>query len=198
MYIVGLTGGIGSGKSTIAHFFKELGVPVYDSDAEAKALMHDSVSLRSALKEEFGEEVYSGESLNKTWLAQRVFSDGKALEKLNSLVHPAVREHFLNWAKSQDYPYVIQETALIFENEAADRYSETLLVVAPEDIRVQRVIRRNGWTEAGVRERMNAQLSDQVKRELADAVIENLDLELSRSRVEQLHRYYLQQATKSR
>ena len=198
MYIIGLTGGIGSGKSTIARFFQELGVPVYDSDAEAKALMHHSAPLRSALILEFGEEVYLGENLNKTWLAQRVFSDKEALEKLNSLVHPAVHEHFLNWVKSQDFPYVIQETALIFENQAADRYNETLLVVAPEDVRIQRVIARNGWPEEAVRERMDAQLPDRVKSELADAVIENLDLEVSRSRVEQLHKYYLQQATKSR
>lgn len=198
MYIIGLTGGIGSGKSTIARFFQELGVPVYDSDAEAKALMHHSATLRSALIQEFGEEVYLGENLNKTWLAQRVFGDKEALEKLNSLVHPAVREHFLNWVKSQEFPYVIQETALIFENQAADRYNETLLVVAPEDVRIQRVMTRNGWPEEAVRERMDAQLPDRVKSELADAVIENLDLEVSRSRVEQLHKYYLQQATKSR
>lgn len=198
MFIVGLTGGIGSGKSTIARFFRELGVPVYDSDAEAKALMVSSEELREGIIQAFGKESYEGQSLNKNWLSQQVFGNDEALEKLNSLVHPAVRKHFLQWAEAQDYPFVIQETALIFENQAQDKYDSTLLVYAPEETRIQRVMNRSGWSREKIAARIAAQLSDEQKKELADQLLENIDLEVSRSRVGQLHKYYLQQATATR
>jgi len=198
MFIVGLTGGIGSGKSTIAGFFRELGVPVYDSDAEAKALMVSSEELREGIIQAFGKESYEGQSLNKNWLSQQVFGNDEALEKLNSLVHPAVRKHFLQWAEAQDYPFVIQETALIFENQAQDKYDSTLLVYAPEETRMQRVMSRSGWSREKIAARIAAQLSDEQKKELADQLLENIDLEVSRARVEQLHKYYLQQATATR
>jgi len=198
MFIVGLTGGIGSGKSTIAGFFRELGVPVYDSDAEAKALMVSSEELREGIIQAFGKESYEGQSLNKNWLSQQVFGNDEALEKLNSLVHPAVRKHFLQWAEAQDYPFVIQETALIFENQAQDKYDSTLLVYAPEETRIQRVMSRSGWSREKIAARIAAQLSDEQKKELADQLLENIDLEVSRARVEQLHKYYLQQATATR
>jgi len=198
MFIVGLTGGIGSGKSTIAGFFRELGVPVYDSDAEAKALMVSSEELREGIIQAFGKESYEGQSLNKNWLTQQVFGNDEALEKLNSLVHPAVRKHFLQWAEAQDYPFVIQETALIFENQAQDKYDSTLLVYAPEETRIQRVMSRSGWSREKIAARIAAQLSDEQKKELADQLLENIDLEVSRARVEQLHKYYLQQATATR
>ena len=194
MYVVGLTGGIGSGKSTIASFFADLGVPVYDSDAEAKKLMH-SDRVRRALIEEFGEEVFQGKTLNKNWLSQRVFSDPDALERLNGIVHPAVRDHFLEWEKAQSYPYVIQETALIFENNAQGRYQSTLLVVAPEESRIQRVIKRSGWNREQVLARIKAQWADEHKKNLASDILENIDLEVSRKRVKQLHERYLQAAT---
>lgn len=198
MFIVGLTGGIGSGKSTIAGFFRELGVPVYDSDAEAKALMVSSEELREGIIQAFGKESYEGQSLNKNWLSQQVFGNDEALEKLNSLVHPAVRKHFLQWAEAQDYPFVIQETALIFENQAQDKYDFTLLVYAPEETRIQRVMSRSGWSREKIAARIAAQLSDEQKKELADQLLENIDLEVSRARVKQLHKYYLQQATATR
>ena len=109
MFIVGLTGGIGSGKSTIAGFFRELGVPVYDSDAEAKSLMVSSEELREGIIQAFGEESYQGQSLNKNWLSQQVFGNDKALEKLNNLVHPAVRKHFLKWAEAQTIPLLFRK-----------------------------------------------------------------------------------------
>lgn len=198
MFIVGLTGGIGSGKSTIAGFFREFGVPVYDSDAEAKALMVSSEELREGIIQAFGKESYEGQSLNKNWLSQQVFGNDEALEKLNSLVHPAVRKHFLQWVEAQDYPFVIQETALIFENQAQDKYDSTLLVYAPEETRVQRVMNRSGWSREKIAARIAAQLSDEQKKELADQLLENIDLEVSRARVKQLHKYYLQQATATR
>lgn len=198
MFIVGLTGGIGSGKSTIASFFRELGVPVYDSDAEAKALMVSSEELREGIIQAFGKESYEGQSLNKNWLSEQVFGNDEALEKLNSLVHPAVRKHFLQWAEAQDYPFVIQETALIFENQAQDKYDFTLLVYAPEETRIQRVMSRSGWSREKIAARISAQLSDEQKKELADQLLENIDLEVSRARVKQLHKYYLQQATATR
>lgn len=198
MFIVGLTGGIGSGKSTIAGFFRELGVPVYDSDAEAKALMVTSEALRESIIQLFGEEAYKEQNLNENWLSQQVFGNEEALEKLNNLVHPAVRTHFLQWAESQDYPYVIQETALIFENQAQANYHSTLLVYAPEESRIQRVMKRSGWPREKIASRIAVQLSDEQKKELADQLLENIDLEVSRARVVQLHKNYLQEATASR
>ena len=122
MMIVGLTGGIGSGKSTVAKMFMELGVPVYDSDAEAKKLMATSPEVKSKIIELLGNEAYSNDVLNRSYIANKVFKDPILLEKLNGIVHPAVREHFLKWVKRKETPYVIQETALIFENDAHDKY----------------------------------------------------------------------------
>ena len=195
MFVVGLTGGIGSGKSTIAAFFASLGVPVYDSDTEAKKLMH-SAGLKTPLVEAFGKEVFQNERLNKTWLSKQVFSDEQALEKLNRIVHPAVRVHFMEWASTQNYPYVIQETALIFENHAQERYDRTLLVTAPEETRIQRVMRRSGWKREQVLARIEAQWSDTEKMKLASDILENLDLEVSQKRVNQLHQKYLEASTR--
>lgn len=142
--IVGLTGGIGSGKTTVAGFFKELGVPVYNSDKEARKLMKNSKKVKKAIIELLGEDAYKGKKLNKTHISDRIFTNEKLLQKLNSIVHPAVRNHFLKWKNRQDAPYVIQETALVFENNSQDFYDKIILVVAPKAFRIQRAA-RTGW-----------------------------------------------------
>lgn len=194
--IVGLTGGIGSGKSTVAKMFMELEVPVYDSDQEAKKLMSTSKEVKTAIIQLLGDGAYNEEGLNRSFIAEKVFKDSDLLEKLNGIVHPAVREHFLNWAENQKSPYVIQETALIFENQAQDNYDHTILVTAPKNVRIQRVVQRDSAKEQAVKERMDHQLEDSQKRNLADFSIENLDLDKTKEKVKELHLKLLALASK--
>ena len=196
MMIVGLTGGIGSGKSTVANMFRELDVPVYDSDKEAKLLMSTSQRVKKSIIDLLGEEAYSGGELNRTFIADKVFKDTKLLEQLNGIVHPAVRDHFLQWAKAQESPYVIQETALIFENGAQDKYNYTILVTAPRETRIQRVVDRDGVEAQAVVNRMQNQLEDEKKLVLADFSIENLQLEKTKGKVKELHLKLLALASK--
>jgi dephospho-CoA kinase len=191
MKIIGLTGGIGSGKSTVAEFFSALDVPVYNSDEEAKALMVNSKKLKKSIIALLGKKAYKGKILNKTYIADKIFKDGALLQKMNDLVHPAVRKHFLKWAKKQDAPYVIQETALIFENSVAEFYDGTILVTAPENIRVDRVMKRDDCTKKEVMDRLKKQLPDAEKIPFADHVIENLELEKTRQKVIDLHQALL-------
>lgn len=187
MRIVGLTGGIGSGKSTVARMFRELGVPVYDSDSEAKQLMTSSGKVREAIIGLLGETAYQGKELNRSFVAEKVFKNPELLQKLNAIVHPAVRNHFKEWAKAQNAPYVVQETALIFENGSQDHYDHIILVTAPLDVRLNRVMERDGVEPKAVLERMKNQMDDADKVDLAHFCIENLDLETTKERVKELH-----------
>ena len=185
--IVGLTGGIGSGKSTVAKFFMELGVPVYNSDYEAKNLMVTDDLLIEKIIALFGEQAYKNEVLNRDYIASKVFSDKSLLEKLNKIVHPAVREHFIKWVGEQDAPYVIQETALIFENKIQANYDAIVLVTAPLETRIERVISRDSVSEDDVLERVKNQLQDEGKISMSDFVIENIALEDTKKRVVEIH-----------
>ena len=187
MMIVGLTGGIGSGKSTVAKMFVELGIPVYDSDMEAKELMVGSSEVKNAITELLGEEAYDNQGLNRPYIADKVFKDPELLEKLNAIVHPAVRKHFLDWVERQESPYVIQETALIFENDAQDKYDYTILVTAPVETRIQRVIERDNVEGQAVVDRMKNQLDDEQKVDLANFSLKNLELDKTRRKVKELH-----------
>lgn len=187
MMIVGLTGGIGSGKSTVAKMFVELGIPVYDSDMEAKELMVASSKVKTAITELLGEEAYDIHGLNRSYIADKVFKDPELLEKLNAIVHPAVRKHFLDWVHKQESPYVIQETALIFENNAQDKYDYTILVTAPIRTRIQRVVDRDNVEEQAVIDRMNNQMDDKQKVDLADFSLKNLELDKTKRKVKELH-----------
>nr|WP_288933448.1 dephospho-CoA kinase [uncultured Allomuricauda sp.] len=187
MMIVGLTGGIGSGKSTVAKMFVELGIPVYDSDMEAKELMVASSEVKTAITELLGEEAYDNQGLNRPYIADKVFKDPELLEKLNAIVHPAVRKHFLDWVERQESPYVIQETALIFENDAQDKYDYTILVTAPVETRIQRVIDRDNVEGQAVVDRMKNQLDDEQKVDLANFSLKNLELNKTRRKVKELH-----------
>ncbi len=192
MMIVGLTGGIGSGKSTVAGFFKELGVPIYNSDKQAKKLMRKSKKLKKAIIKLLGEDAYDGKKLNRAGIAKKVFADKELLEALNSLVHPAVKKHFLKWANKQKSTYVIQEAALLFENGSYKNYDKMILVTAPLSVRIARILKRDGSSESEVKSRMKHQLSDKEKSELSDFIIDNIDLDKTKSEVALIHRELLQ------
>jgi dephospho-CoA kinase len=189
--IVGLTGGIGSGKTTVAKFFKELGVPVYNSDKQARKLMKNSKKLKKAITDLLGENAYKGKKLNKKYISDKIFNDSSLLTQLNAIVHPAVRKHFLSWVEKKKAPYVVQETALIFENKAQDFYDRIILVVAPEANRIQRVMERDGSTEQQVKDRLKNQLTDEEKLQGAHFVIENTTLAETKEKVGQLNREIL-------
>jgi dephospho-CoA kinase len=187
MIVVGLTGGIGSGKSTIAALFKELGVPVYNSDERAKHLMNTSKKIRKQLVEFLGKKTYLDDKLNRAYIAKKVFNDVDLLEQLNHIIHPVVRKDFLKWKKKQDAPYVIQETALLFENNAQELYDKVILITAPKDLRIERLLSREKSTKEQIIARMNNQLDDDSKLELANFVIENIDLNRTVLKVLDVH-----------
>jgi len=194
--IVGLTGGIGSGKSTVAQMFKDLGIPVYDSDSEAKALITTSKTLKKAIIALFGKKAYIGQNLNRKYIASQVFEEEALLQKLNAIVHPAVKAHFIDWAKTQNSHYVIQESALIFEQGNAAQYDAIILVTAPEESRLQRVMIRDGATKEEVRSRMKHQLSDEKKVQLATYTIKNVTLITTKEQVVKIHRELLSKILK--
>ena len=187
MTIIGLTGGIGSGKSTVGTMFKELGVPVYNSDERAKRLMNTSKKIKKELIGLFGEKAYSEQELNRAYIAKKVFNDANLLAKLNGIVHPKVRKDFLNWTKKHNAPYVIQETALLFENESQKSYDKVILVIAPKELRIKRVLKRDESSREQILSRINNQLDDEIKIKLADYIIENIDIEITRSKILELH-----------
>ncbi len=185
--IVGLTGGIGSGKTTVANFFVELGVPVYNSDKEAKKLMASSKQLKKAIIALLGKKAYHGEKLNKKYISEEIFNNELLLKKVNAIVHPAVQKHFVTWVKRQRTPYVIQETALIFENSKQNFYDFIILVTTPINSRIERVMARDGATKKDVLGRLKNQLDDDKKIPFSDYVLENNQLSKTKLRVEELH-----------
>ncbi len=191
MRIVGLTGGIGSGKSTVASIFQDFGVPVYNSDDRAKRLMNTSKKIKKQLLGLFGSKAYSGDEINRALIAEKVFNDSELLAQLNAVVHPSVRKDFIKWTKKQDTPYVIQETALLFENKMQDSYDSIILVTAPIALRIERILARDKTTREQIMARMKNQLDDGIKIKLSDYIIENIDLERTRSEVQKLHKFYL-------
>ncbi len=170
MIRVAITGGIGSGKSTVAKVFETLGVPVYYSDQRARALMDSE--LRDQIVELFGEDAYCDEGLNRAYISSLVFSDPTLLLRLNGVVHPAVISDFLNWSSAQDSPYVIIETALLLES-GLDRVVDHLVVVtAPLELRLERVVARDSTTIEAVEARIKAQTSQERLIEIADTILD--------------------------
>jgi len=170
---IGITGGIGSGKTYICRLFEALGIPVYNADEEAKRLMNTDIRIKEKLIAQFGESTYKDGLLDRAFLANMVFSDKDKLELLNGIVHPIVIQEAKDWAERQTTRYSLKEAALLFESGSYKELDYTILVTAPMDIRIQRVIERDGATEQQVQERMNKQLSDEEKLQLADFVIVN-------------------------
>ena len=170
---IGLTGGIGSGKSIVCDIIKIIGYPVFNSDDEAKLLMTNNNSVVQQVKSVFGEEAYDGNSLNRTFLAKKIFNDENLKSELNKIVHPAVRSAFDSWAEQQKKSLVFNEAAILFETGAYKSFDYTILLTAPKDIRVSRVTNRDNTTIEEVQQRMNNQWEDDVKKALATYVINN-------------------------
>lgn len=175
MLKVGITGGIGSGKTTVCKIFELLGIPVYYADDRAKLLMTENEAVVTEVKKAFGEEAYFKDgSLNRSYLSSIVFKDEEQLKRLNSIVHPAVYLDGESWhAAQKDVPFTLKEAALFFENGSNLLMDKMICVTAPEDLRIQRVIDRDGTTEAAVRARMDKQLPESIKVEGSDYIINN-------------------------
>ena len=177
--IIGLTGGIGSGKSTVAKFIEELGYPVYNSDFWAKELVNVDENLKSRIIELLGEESYDENGkYNRKFVAEDVFENQELLLKLNQIIHPAVKIHFENWVNAQNAEFVFKETALLFELKLNESCYQSILVTADENIRIKRVMDRDGRTYREVKEIIDKQMPEVDKVKLADFVIQNnTDLE---------------------
>jgi dephospho-CoA kinase len=192
MKTVGLTGGIGSGKTLIANMFSGFGIPIYDSDLEAKHLMNSSMGLKQEIITLLGNSSYKDNNLNRSYVAKKVFADKELLIKLNAIVHPAVQEDFERWKQKQESPYVIQETALIFENNAYHKYDYVILVTAPKQLRITRVMERDNQSKEQVLARIKNQLDDEEKIPKADFVIKNSNTkEAAYESVFQIHKAIL-------
>jgi len=169
---VGITGGIGSGKTTVAKFLIKLGFPVYFADKEAKAIMNTDPDLMHRIKELLGGEAYVDGSLNKQFVASKVFADKAKLAQLNGIVHPAVANHFKLWCEQNETAeFVFQEAAILFENGNYRNFDKMILVTAPKEIRLARVMKRDKQQAKEVMARMNNQWSDEKKKALAHYVI---------------------------
>lgn len=189
--IVGLTGGIGSGKTTVANFFKDLGVPIYIADHEAKALMIRSKVIKRKLTQLFGNKAYVEGKLNKPYIADKIFNDEALLEKMNSIIHPKVASHFKRWLKKQNTSYVIKEAAILFENTSYKSLDLVITVIAPERTRINRVIERDKSSEEKVKAIIRNQWSDAKKVKLSDFVIENINLKDTKTQVLKIHQQIL-------
>lgn len=173
--VVGITGGIGSGKSTVCNVFRMLDIPVFEADAAARQLMDSDTTIKNALALLFGNDIYTSSGhLNRQKLAGEIFTNNHLRERVNKLVHPVVRREFYKFLKQNEaLPYVIYEAAILFEGGFHEKMDFSVLVAAPEEQRIARVMERNGLTEKSVKERMNSQWAEEKKRELADLCLEN-------------------------
>jgi dephospho-CoA kinase len=172
---IGITGGIGSGKTTICEIFKLLGVSVFHADEEARNLENTDLSIRTLLIESFGNFIYSPDGiLDRKMMARIIFGDQKALATVNAIIHPAVRQRFLKWADNhQDESYILYEAAILLENGSAADFDRTILILADEKVRIKRVIRRDNTSEKLVQQRITNQMPDIQKIKLADYILEN-------------------------
>ena len=187
MIRIGLTGGIGSGKSTVAKVFEVLGIPVYYADDAAKKLMNEDEELKEKIKKEFGESIYKEEKLDRKKLADIVFTSPEKLNLLNALVHPATLKDAEKWMQEQTSHYCIKEAALIFESGAHEHLDYVIGVTAPAPLRILRTMQRDGVTKEEVFARMDKQMDDSIKMKLCDFVIQNDEQEMILPQVLALH-----------
>jgi dephospho-CoA kinase len=193
---IGITGGIGSGKSLVSRIFNLLGVPVYDADSRAKSIMTTDGILVSQIKKEFGVLSFGADGgVNREYLAEHVFNNAEKLKLLNSLVHPRVGEDFNRWVKEQKSAYVLKEAALLFESGSNAALDKIIVVSAPEKLRINRVLQRDKHrTEQQVRDIIHNQLKEEEKLKLADYIIVNDESKLLIPQALELHKQFLSMA----
>ena len=192
MLKIGLTGGIGSGKSIIAKVFEQLGIPVFNSDAEAKKLINSDPKISTVIKENFGKNSYGIDGqLDRKRLAEIVFNDEEALHKLNSIVHPAVQLEFLSWLnKHKQAPYILKEAAIIFESGSNKGLDKVIAISAPELLRIQRTVKRDNSSPQSVKKRIEKQMSEDEKLKRSDFIIYNDEMQLVLPQVLKLHELF--------
>ena len=188
MKVIGLTGGIGSGKTTVANMFKKLGVPVYIADEEARRLANSSELIKRKLIELLGHSTYKDGKLNRKFVANIIFNDPMLLKKVNAIIHPKVASHFKRWVKRQEGNYCIKEAAILFENGGYKDCYLNILITAPMASRIKRIMDRDKATKEEIEKRMKNQWTDEEKSQLADIIIENTDLDLTQKQVDKIHR----------
>lgn len=189
---IGITGGIGSGKSTVCKIFSTLGIPCYDADSRAKSIMNESQEVKSAIQEAFGMESYLDGQLNRDHLAKEVFGAGDKVKQLNAIVHPAVGKDFNQWVTEQNSPYVIKEAALLIESSSYQDLDALINVTCPMELRIERIKSRDPFrTEDEIKGIMGKQLSDDKRNEFAHHIIANDEKELLIPQVLTLHEQFL-------
>ena len=188
MIKVGITGGIGSGKSIIGKILTVIGFPVFNSDTEAKLLMVNNEKVIHQVKQVFGEKAYTDNQLNRKYLADQIFNNETLKEQLNQIVHPAVRQEFEEWSKRQNTTIVFNEAAILFETGRYKDFDYNILVTAPEELRIQRVVKRDNTTIEEVKKRMENQWKDDKKKELASFIVNNDNQTLVTLQIEQILR----------
>lgn len=190
MIKIGLTGGIGTGKTLVANMFKNKNIPIFIADVEAKKILNDPFVVQEVANT-FNISLTNDGLIDKSELASIVFKDKAALEKLNSIIHPKVHDRFQKWILSTDALYIIYEAAIIFEKDRASYFDFTILVTAPKQVRIERVIQRDHSSEEEVKSRIKAQWPESKKKKLADFVIENTNLKQTQQQVDKLHVKFL-------
>lgn len=184
--IIGLTGGIGSGKSSIAKHIESLGIPVYIADTEAKKIL-DTADVIAKVIALFGDDILENGKIDRKKIAALVFQDPEKLKKYNAIIHPEVYLHFQNWVKQHNnYPLVVKEAAILFESGSYKDCDKIILVTAPKENRIQRVMKRDAVTREAVEQRMSHQLDDETKKSMSDFVIENIELEKAKQSAENI------------
>ncbi|WP_421753347.1 dephospho-CoA kinase [Croceimicrobium sp.] len=185
--IVGLTGGIGSGKTTVAQIFEHLHVPVFVADEESKKLLDRDADLQTQLVDWLGPELIKEGRVDRAYMASRIFKDEELLKKVNALIHPAVGRAFQTWYQKQKAPYIIREAAILFESGTHKDCAKVIVVTAPEELRLQRVMKRSGESQDQVKARMAKQWPQEKKEALADYIIHNDHQEMLIPQVLQIH-----------
>lgn len=192
MIKIGITGGIGSGKTIVTQIFNILGVPIYNSDLEARKLMMEDVALKADIKHHFGEDAYlETGNLNRKYLSDLVFNNTEKLQLLNSVVHPAVFKHFQNWCSLQKAPYLLKEAALLFETDFYKQNDFNILVSSPLEMRIKNVMARDQCSREKVLTIINKQMPENDKEELADFIIHNNEKNFLINQVLALHDCFL-------
>jgi dephospho-CoA kinase len=184
---LGITGGIGSGKTSVCKVFNVIGIPVFYADFEAKKIMNSDIRIINGINKVAGRDMFPGGELDRDALATLIFNDPDSLNKVNSLIHPVVFDHFKAWVKSQSAPYVIMEAAILFESGAADLVDRVATVVAPEGERIDRLIKRNQLSREQIIERMRNQMDDDERMKRSDYIIHNSENDMIITAILKIH-----------